>query len=237
MKKSFNYNKNTKSAIDAIYSLQVNKERNNFYYSLSDEQKELFNSIQDNIFTLCNSTTGSGKTTVALNAMIQLLCNEDKCINKIIYIQTVSERFLEHGYLTGNLEEKTAELWTPIYNAFTKLGISEFEVSELIEYDILKLTTDSNLRGVNFNNAGVIIDEAENMDFNTLKLIFTRILDNCHVALLGDPLQRDNSRRDNTVFIRYGRYLAELFGKEVTLTKNFRGAFSTAAEKFMDDNK
>ena len=88
------------------------------------------------------------------------------------------------------------------------------------------------MRGVNLEKAGIIIDEAENMNLHTLKLIFTRCHDNCHIALLGDRYQKDN-RGDNSKFVKYGEYLAEKsFGSKVELTKNFRGKFSKAAEAF-----
>ena len=36
---------------------------------------------------------------------------------------------------------------------------------------------------VNLEKAGIIIDEAENMNLHTLMLIFTRCHDNCHIDL------------------------------------------------------
>ena len=46
------------------------KERNRFYKKMNDEQKELFHSIQDNIFTFCEAKSGTVKTTVPSAALV-----------------------------------------------------------------------------------------------------------------------------------------------------------------------
>ena len=211
--------------------LKNNKERDRFYNDMTFEQQVLFNSIKDRVFTFCEARAGSGKTVVTMAAMIDMLANGE--IAKIVYIQKVSQRFLQNGFLPGTIEEKTNSLWTPVYDAMLRLGYLPSDVDELRQTDRLFLVTDSTLRGVNFEDAGVIIDEAENCDTETLKLIFTRVHDNCHVAMIGDSLQKDNRGNHNLDFVRYGNYLAEHIGMKVELTKNFRGRFSQLAEDFV----
>ena len=211
--------------------LKNNKDRDRFYGEMTLEQQVLFQSIEDGIFTFCEARAGSGKTIVAMAAMVDMLANGT--IAKVVYIQKVSQRFLQNGFLPGSIDEKTNGLWTPVYDAMLRLGYLPSEVDELRRTNRLVLVTDSTLRGVNFEDAGVIIDEAENCDTETLKLIFTRVHDNCHVALIGDSLQKDNHGNHNLDFVRYGNYLADHIGQKVELTKNFRGQFSQLAEDFV----
>ena len=63
---------------------------------------------------------GTGKTVVSVAAMLDLLAKGD--IVKIIYLQKISGRFLQHGFLPGTIEEKTDALWTPFYDAMATLG-------------------------------------------------------------------------------------------------------------------
>lgn len=212
------------------FSVENNKDRDRFYSIMSDEQIALFDSIHKNIFTFCEATAGSGKTIVSVSAMLSLL--ERGEINKIVYIQKPSERYLSQGYLPGTMEEKSQFLFLPFYDAMHDLGFFDSAIEQGIIDGTLNLITDCALRGVNLEKAGIIVDEAQNMDTHTLKLIFTRCHDNCHIAMLGDMAQRDN-RKDNSKFVRYGNYLADKsFGNRVNLTKNFRGKFSKAAEAF-----
>ena len=209
--------------------LKNRKDRDRFYNGMTEEQKDAFSSITNNIFTFIEAAAGTGKTVVSCAAMIDLLAND--VINKIIYIQKVSQRFLQNGFLPGTMEDKTEALFNPVYDAMETLGFTPYEIQALRAGKLLQLTTDSNLRGVNFENAGVIVDEAENCDYETLKLIFTRCHDDCHIALIGDSLQKDNKGIHNRDFVMYGKYLSSL-GKSTTLTKNFRGKFSQLAEDF-----
>jgi predicted ribonuclease YlaK len=113
------------------------------------------------------------------------------------------------------------------------LGYTPFDVNGMIENGLILLTTDSTMRGINLNNAGLIVDEAQNCDWETLKLIFTRPDEDCHNVMLGDVSQKDNKGRNN-VFVEYGDYLANYKdGKKCSLTKNFRGDFSRYAEQFV----
>lgn len=216
--------------VDNTISLSISKTQDNVYNMFSNEQKDMFASIQDNIFTCCEANAGTGKTLVAVASMINLLANKE--VDRVIYIQKVSQRFLQNGFLPGTMEEKTDALWLPFYDAMLTLGYWEGTVNSLIENDIITLTTDSNLRGVNFEKCGVILEESENLNEETIRLILTRCHDNCHIVMIGDSKQKDNKGR-NDDFVAYGKYLASKhFGNEVHLTKNFRGRFSQAAEEF-----
>lgn len=149
--------KTLKADKDKEFSLKNNKDRDRFYKKLSDEQKEFFESIKKHIFTFCEADAGTGKTGTAVAAMLDLLANEE--INKIIYIQSVTQRFLQNGFLPGTIEEKTDALWQPFYDAMLNLGYSPQAVDMMVNNGLIVLTTDSNLRGVNFEKAGIICDE------------------------------------------------------------------------------
>ena len=208
------------------------KERDRVYNKFNKEQKDMFKSIQNNIFTFVEAKSGTGKTLVSVASMIDLLAND--VIDKIVYIQKVSDRYLEHGFLAGSLEEKTNMLWTPFYDAMTTLGFFEGTVQELLRDEMIVLTTDSVLRGINLEKCGVIAEECENCDVETLRLIFTRCHDNCHIVMIGDSRQKDNSHKDSKEFVYYGDYLSSQdFGNRCSLTKNYRGKFSRCAEDFM----
>jgi phosphate starvation-inducible PhoH-like protein len=216
---------------DKDLDLKNNKDRDRMYMRFSPEQKEMFRSIKENTFTFCEACAGAGKTLVSVAAMLDMLANDE--IGKIVYIQKVSQRYLQHGFLPGNIEEKTEALWQPFYDAMLTLGYTPYNVDSMIDNGLIILTTDSTLRGINLKNVGLIVDEAQNCDWETLMLIFTRPDDDCHVAMLGDVKQKDNKGKNN-IFIEYGNYLAEYkSAAKCILTKNYRGDFSRYAEQFI----
>lgn len=205
-------------------------DREDFYDKMSSEQHSMFDSIQENIFTFCEATAGSGKTITAIASMVDLL--DRGIIDKIVYIQKPSERYLSNGFLPGTMDDKTNLLFLPFYDSMHKLGFFDSTIEAGMNNGSFRLVTDSTLRGINLERAGLVIDESQNIDYRTLKLIYTRCDDKCHVCTIGDIKQKDN-KGTNRDFIEYGDYLSsKKFGNKVYLTTNFRGAFSKAAEEF-----
>ena len=47
------------------------------------------------------------------------------------------------------------------------------------------------IRGRSYKNALVLVDEAQNLDFDELKAISTRLGENSKLVLMGDPAQSD----------------------------------------------
>ena len=82
-------------------NLRNNKDRDRMYSRFDPEQKALFHAIQENIFTYCEACAGSGKTTVSVAAMIDLLANNE--ISKIVYIRVADDRAQSIGYMPGSL--------------------------------------------------------------------------------------------------------------------------------------
>lgn len=215
--------------------LKESKDRDRFYSRMDEHQRKLFHAIKDTTYVYCEAIAGSGKTTVSLAAMIDMLANGD--IDKIVYIRIPDERLLRLGFLKGDLEEKTDKLWTPIYDAFTILGIQPEGVASLIDNELFLPTVDIGLRGCNLSKCGVIIDETQNASFADLKLVYTRIHDDCHIISIGDIKQKDNKRQDGA-FTAYGNYLADsVLGTKCELVRNYRGKFSQMAELFEMEDK
>ena len=208
-----------------------NKERDRFYAKMDSAQHELFDSVQNNIFTFVQSKAGTGKTTVVMAAMIDLLAKG--AVDKIIYVVKPSQRNFANGYLPGTLEDKTQALYYAVYDALEVLGFSSYDIHNLRAQEQLMLITDNNLRGINLSNVAVFADEGENYDMETLKLLFTRCHDDVHCVLGGDEKQVDNRHWDTHAFVEYGDYLCAFpWAKKCVLTKNYRGRFSNAAEDF-----
>ena len=101
-----------------------------------------------------------------------------------------------------------------------------YAVDELRADRLLSFSSDIGLRGCNLEKSVVIIDEAQNATCDDLKLILTRIHDDCHVVLIGDSLQDDN-RIHKEDFSNFCQYMCEpSWATKVTLTRNFRGLLS-----------
>lgn len=176
---------------------------------------------------VCTGQAGSGKTYLSLAwATDQVLKRKDlKLIMSKPLYQTGKSRAI--GTLPGNIEEKMAPFLDSFGMALNKLLPSkEFLLScfekELMEYKAIEM-----LRGCSFENTIFVVDEVQNLDYNELKTLISRMGEGCKLILLGDPTQID---RDHT-FAQSG--LGQLLETEtfknstlcgkIHLTKCFRG--------------
>lgn len=182
---------------DPMFAPKSLKDQPFYGLELDPEQEAFRDAIWDPMKTVvvCNSKAGAGKSTIAVGTANLLV--EYGRYDGIIYIMspTQEERM---GYLPGTLEEKAAPYMQPLLDAMITLGIPEYA---LVSDDNIKgaktgdayiqFMTEIYLRGCNLENKVVIIDEAENFFFDSLKKTLTRIHDNAKVILIGHTGQCD----------------------------------------------
>ena len=121
-------------------------------------------------------------------------------------------------------------MWTPVYDAMITLGFQPDAIDIMRANNQLYLTTDIGMRGVNLENCGVIIDEAQNGSYDDIKLVLTRLHDDCKCIYIGDSKQIDNKKQDIS-FERFGEYMSEPdWGTKVELKVDYRGKMSKRAE-------
>ena len=164
---------------------------------LDEDQKHFRDAIYnpDKLIILCNSKAGTGKSTIALgtaNILVQY-----GLYNGIVYIvaPTMEQK---QGYLPGTVEEKTAPYIEPLLDAMSTLEIppnaliSDDNILALKNGDAyIQYLAHTYLRGCNFENKVVIIEESQNFYFDELKKVLTRIHDSCKVIVIGHTEQCD----------------------------------------------
>ena len=80
--------------------------------------------------------------------------------------------------------------------------------------------------------AGIIVDEVQNANLDTLKLIFTRMHDDVHAVAIGDGRQKDQKKATDNYKL-YCEFLANSsMGNKCTLVHDWRGKFSRLAESY-----
>lgn len=210
-----------------------------FYGLRLDEEQEFFRDcIYDDkkIIIVCNSRAGTGKTTISLG-VANLLVQYGK-YDGIVYIMAPTQE-QRQGYLPGGIEEKSAPYMEPLIEAMNTLGIppvtleSDDNITAMKSGDCyIKFSVDTYLRGCNFENKVIIIDEAQNYHFDELKKTLTRVHDNCKVILIGHDGQCDLYKHpERSGFIPYLNAFEDIKDDPrvaiCKLTTNHRGWLST----------
>lgn len=212
-----------------------------FGLSLNEEQKRFRDAIwsKDKLIVFCNSCAGTGKTLIA-SATANLLVLYKK-YNGIVYIAAPTQE-QKQGYLKGTLEEKSEPYFEPFYQALRKINVNLNTttyldiINEKNGTAYIECLTHTFLRGCNFENKVVIIDEAQNYYVDELKKVLTRIHDSCKVIVIGHSGQID--LYNNPQNSGFEKYLKHFENKEqcavCNLTQNYRGWISRHADALLD---
>lgn len=151
-------------------------------------QDQYLESIKRNTITFGVGPAGTGKTYIAAAYAAEQLYY--KRIDKIIVTRPAVEAEESLGFLPGELEEKYAPYLAPVREIFEDLLGKSF-VEYCLKVGYIEPVPIAFLRGRTFNNAVVLIDEAQNCTPNQMKLILSRIGEGSKYIIDGDISQKD----------------------------------------------
>ena len=205
---------------------------------LDDEQLVFANAIwnKDIDIVFCNAKAGTGKTTVATGVANLLVMYG--FFKSIIYIMSpYGEK--KQGWLPGDITEKSSVYFEPFYQAMINCNINPYTavndeslVNQKNGTGYITCITDTFTRGTNFNDAVVILDEAQNYTTAQLKKVLTRVGSRVKVIVIGHDMQCDLKKKESSGFVSYIGHFA---GRErcaiCKLTKNHRGWISQWADE------
>jgi PhoH-like ATPase len=179
---------------------------------------------------------GTGKSVLALAAALELVM-ESKTHKKVIVFRPLfAVGGQELGFLPGTEAEKMAPVAAATIDAlqafFSKTVIDEVFARDYIE--ILPLTY---IRGRNFRDSILIVDEAQNLERATILSALSRAGAGTKVFLTHDVAQRDNlhvGRHDGIAAVVEKLKGEELFA-HVTLTKSERSPIAALVTRLLDN--
>jgi PhoH-like ATPase len=180
---------------------------------------------------------GTGKTYLALAAGLEQVLEAGRYRRVSVYRPLVAVGRQDIGYLPGDLSEKLAPWMAAVhdnlYALFSESGPrgAREAIDELADRNVLELASITYLRGRSITGEFVIIDEAQNLELSTLKVILTRMSRDSKVVFCGDLTQVDNP-----YISPYGGVAAliekfkgtDLFG-HITLEKSVRSPLAEMA--------
>jgi len=177
-----------KKPINSNYFLDVGPitENQEFFFKEWDKGKNLFSF----------GAAGTGKTFIALYLALKEVMNEESPYEKVYIVRSlVSTR--EIGFLPGTHEDKSELYQIPYKNMVRNMFHMPDQTSFDMLYDNLKTQetisfwSTSFLRGTTLDDAIIIVDECQNLNFHELDTIMTRVGQDSKIIFSGDYFQTD----------------------------------------------
>lgn len=154
------------------------------------EQQCLFHALHNRDISIiyAGGQFGTGKSFVLNNFAIQEL--ESEKIKKIVYVpnNAFTENTMELGALPGELLEKTVGQIGPLIDL---VGIDQ--VQDWIKTEQLEIVPMGFIRGRSFQDTIIIVNEAQNLTEDHIKLLIARCGNGSRIFFDGDFKQADSA--------------------------------------------
>jgi phosphate starvation-inducible protein PhoH len=163
---------------------------------LTENQKVLFESYKNDQNIVAYGCAGTGKTFITLYNALKDVLDEKSPYEKIYIVRSlVATR--EIGFLPGDHEDKSSLYQIPYKNMvkymFEMPDESSFEMlyGNLKTQGTISFWSTSFIRGTTLDNAIIIVDEFQNLNYHELDSIITRVGENSKIMFCGDATQSD----------------------------------------------
>jgi len=151
-------------------------------------QGEYMAAISTNQLTFGLGPAGTGKTFCATAMAVEAF--ERRQIDRIIFCRPAIESGESLGFLPGKLQEKL-EPWFSTFRAYLNDMLGRGVVDCALKNERIVFEPLAYMRGKTFEDAFVILDEAQNCTRLQLKMFMTRIGERTRVVINGDVHQTD----------------------------------------------
>jgi phosphate starvation-inducible protein PhoH len=183
---------------------------------LTENQKKLFDAYKKNQNLIAYGCSGTGKTFITLYNALKDVLDERTPYEKIYIVRSlVATR--EIGFLPGDHEDKSSLYQIPYKNMvkymFEMPDDASFEMlyGNLKTQGTISFWSTSFIRGTTLDNAIIIVDEFQNLNFHESDSIITRVGENSKIMFCGDATQSDlvktNERNGIIDFMRILRVM------------------------------
>lgn len=157
---------------------------------LNDAQRDMFDAYREGYNLFLNGCAGTGKTFCAIYLALRDVMMPNTKYYKI-YIVRSAVPSRDVGFLPGKLKEKLEVYEAPYRGILSKICDRGDAWEIAMQRSYVEVVSTSYLRGVTLENCIIVVDEVQNMNYEELATIITRLGENARVLFCGDTKQDD----------------------------------------------
>lgn len=166
---------------------------------LTDNQKLFFESYKrGDYFIALHGVAGTGKTFCALYKALEEVLDKANPFNKIIVVRSAVQS-REIGHLPGDASEKMEIYQQPYRQICHTLFDRKDAWDRLEEQGHIEFISTSFIRGMSFDDAIIIVDEMQNLSYEEIDTVMTRVGYRSKIIWCGDYRQTDLNKKKNDV--------------------------------------
>jgi predicted ribonuclease YlaK len=178
-------------------SLKVRIDDLKTFDPLTDNQKLFFDAYRrGDYFVALHGVAGTGKTFCAVYKALEEVLDKSNPFKKIIIVRSAVQG-REIGHLPGDVTEKMEIYQQPYVQICDTLFGRKDAYQRLEEQGYIDFISTSFIRGMSFDDAIIIVDEMQNLTFEEIDTVMTRVGYRSKIIWCGDYRQTDLNKKKN----------------------------------------
>jgi predicted ribonuclease YlaK len=158
---------------------------------LTNNQKLFFDAYKrGDYFVALHGVAGTGKTFCALYKALEEVLDKSNPFHKIIIVRSAVQS-REMGHLPGDVAEKMEIYQQPYQQICHTLFGRKDAYQRLEEQGYVEFISTSFIRGMSFDDAIIVVDECQNMNWSEISTVMTRVGYRSKIIWCGDYRQTD----------------------------------------------
>ena len=157
-----------------------------------------------------HGVAGTGKTFMALYKALEEVLDKGKHYDRIVVIRSAVQS-RDIGHLPGDVGEKLAIFQQPYQQICHQLFERKDAWDLLEEAGIIEFVSTSFIRGTTFDDSIIIVDEMQNMNFEEIDTVMTRVGNRSKIIWCGDyrqtDLRKNNDKSGILQFFDIAKYM------------------------------
>jgi phosphate starvation-inducible protein PhoH len=166
---------------------------------LTENQRSFFDAYKrGDYFIALHGVAGTGKTFCAMYKALEEVLDKSNPFKKVIVVRSAVQS-REIGHLPGDVTEKMEIYQQPYRQICETLFGRKDAWDRLDEQNFVEFISTSFIRGMSFDDAIIIVDEMQNMTFEEIDTVMTRVGYRSKIIWCGDYRQTDLNKKKNDV--------------------------------------
>ena len=166
---------------------------------LTENQRLFFDAYKrGDYFIALHGVAGTGKTFCAMYKALEEVLDKGNPFKKIIVVRSAVQS-REIGHLPGDVSEKMEIYQQPYRQICDTLFGRKDAWDRLEEQGFIDFISTSFIRGMSFDDAIIIVDEMQNMTYEEIDTVMTRVGYRSKIIWCGDYRQTDLNKKRNDV--------------------------------------
>lgn len=160
------------------------------YEPLTQTQEKAYESWDEGNNLVLAGSAGTGKTFVGMYLGLETILDSNSTQDKLIIVRSMVPT-RDMGYLPGTKAEKEEAYIAPYRAIACDLFGDKGSWNKAISSNKILFESTSFIRGITFDNAVILVDEMQNLNFHELDSVITRVGINSRIIFSGDHVQSD----------------------------------------------